>query len=481
MTMSSTALARFKSLTFSVPSRNNRCPVSFRGKLLLGGHRHHQQQQPQPCFFSTTKSQVPIRRKVAASERAALRLARKQQAAQIMQAQSDATTASTMATSSSATATAAAAESTVSGAGTTATGDAAFTKSVQKPLDSRLIFGLGVGIPVGLLAWGIADEDSPPAKFSKMIGFTNVVEGFADQFARPSREKLLPDWPMPNVPQDMPCPHTLVLDLENTLVNATWDRKYGWRFAKRPGVDKFLTEMAQYYEIVIYSPSMDHLAEDVINKLDKNGCVMHRLYRDACYYKKGVYMKDLSKLNRNTNRVIYIDDDEDAARLNPENLIKIKPYDDPTDRTDDSLERITPFLIEIAKEGYNNVPLLLKPFRDEGMDSDGIAAEHERRVMELREMRMSSARRGLGALSGMGRREMPAPEMAPAKNRGAAVKAGPTSKDLVGSAPPGTDDAGGIAGWMQRRQREQQEEQQRKLEYWNEVMMKKQREKAAGS
>jgi len=34
---------------------------------------------------------------------------------------------------------------------------------------------------------------------------------------------------MPNVPQDMTPPHTLVLDLENTLVNSTWDRKHGWR------------------------------------------------------------------------------------------------------------------------------------------------------------------------------------------------------------------------------------------------------------
>lgn len=78
----------------------------------------------------------------------------------------------------------------------TATTNAAAVANVQKPLDSRLIFGLGVGIPAALLSWGIADEDSPPAKFSKMIGFTKVVEGFADQFARPSREKLLPDWPV---------------------------------------------------------------------------------------------------------------------------------------------------------------------------------------------------------------------------------------------------------------------------------------------
>jgi len=54
----------------------------------------------------------------------------------------------------------------------------------------------------------------------------------SDPFSKPHSTKLLPDWPMPNVPPEMPCPHTLVLDLENTLVSSTWDRKFGWRHAK---------------------------------------------------------------------------------------------------------------------------------------------------------------------------------------------------------------------------------------------------------
>mmetsp|Transcript_688 Transcript_688/g.1084 ORF Transcript_688/g.1084 Transcript_688/m.1084 type:complete len:429 (-) Transcript_688:76-1362(-) len=398
----------------------------------------------------STKANVPPRKTVLKEERTALRQARRQQAVQSMEGSAN--------TSSK----------------------AAPAAPAKKPIDSRIAFGLGVGVPTALLAWGIADEESPPAQLAKMIGLTGLIEGYGDTFARPSRDKLLPDWPMPNVPADMPAPHTLVLDLENTLVNATWDRKYGWRFAKRPGVGKFLTDMAQYYEIVIYSPSIDGVAEEVVNKLDKDGAVMHRLYRDACYYKKGVYMKDLEKLNRNTNRIVYIDDDYESAKLNPNNHIKIKPYDDPTDREDNSLERITPFLIEIAKEGYNNVPLLLKPYNDDGMDSDDIATEHERRVAELREMRMNSARRGLGAFSGT--RNMPAPEMTPVKNRNAKRTAGPTAKDLVGSAPAGAETtATGVAGWMQRRQVEQAEENQRKMEYWNEVMLKKQQEKAAAS
>jgi len=69
---------------------------------------------------------------------------------------------------------------------------------------------------------------------------------------------------MPNVPHDIPVPHTLVLDLEATLVSSTWDRKYGWRHAKRPGVDRFLMELAQYYEIILYSPSIEGIAGPVV-------------------------------------------------------------------------------------------------------------------------------------------------------------------------------------------------------------------------
>lgn len=361
---------------------------------------------------------------------------------------------------------------------TGATATATVTAGGKKPMDTRLVYGLGVGVPTALLAWAIADENSPPAKFAKIIGVTGQWDEFADQFARPVREKLLPDWPMPNVPQDMPCPHTLVLDLEQTLVSSSWDRKHGWRHAKRPGVDKFLAEMAQYYEIVLYSQSIDGVADPVVTSLDKNGCILHRLYKESCYYKKGIYMKDLSSLNRNTNKVILLDDQEEAAALNPANLIRVKPYNDPTDRDDNVLERITPFLIEIAKEGYDNIPQLLRDF--EGMDSDEIADEMNRRVNELRQYRVRSSERGLGSFSNMGRRDMPVPEMTPAKrNRSSAAPQAPTAKDLVGAAPSGSESSGkGVSGWMARRQKEQQEEQMRKMEYWNEVMLKKQQEKA---
>jgi len=286
---------------------------------------------------------------------------------------------------------------------------------------------------------------------------------------------------MPNVPHDIPVPPTLVLDLENTLVSSTWDRKYGWRHAKRPGVDKFLHELAQYYEIVLYSPSIDGIADPVVTSLDRDGCILHRLYRDATYYHNGVHVKDLRRLNRSLRRMVVVDDDPDEVQFNLENLIRVKPYTDPTDRTDDTLLRLLPFLVEIAREGYDDVPKLLSQYR--GMDADQIADEQERRIAELSSRRQQQ-RSALGGFARGGMANLPEPELPPAADGalygGQSVGAPQqlTAKDIAGKSPdqdPTRQE--GISGWMARRAKEKEEHQMRKLEKWNEVMMKKQRQK----
>lgn len=272
----------------------------------------------------------------------------------------------------------------------------------------------------------------------------------------------------------MPVPPTLVLDLEKTLVSSTWDRKFGWRHAKRPGVDKFLREMTQYYEIVLYSPSIDGIADPVVSVLDKDGCIMHRLYRDATYYTNGVHVKDLNRLNRNVKQMIVLDDDPEEVQFNKENLIRVKPYDDPNDRMDNTLERITPFLIEIAREGYSDIPALLRQY--EGMDADEIADEQERRLQQLRHDRQQQAQRGLGGWARGA--ALPEPELPPRDAYGSS--GGPqqlTAKDIAGAPPSNMEEQAGLVGWMNRRAKEKEEHQMRKMEKWQEVMMKKQQEK----
>ena len=273
------------------------------------------------------------------------------------------------------------------------------------------------------------------------------------------------------MPQDIPVPHTLVLDLEKTLVSSSWDRKYGWRHAKRPGVDRFLRDMAQYYEIVLYSPSIDGVAMPVVDSLDKDGYIRHRLYRDATHYYNGVHVKDLARLNRNIKRMVVIDDDPSEVQFNPENLIRVKPYEDPTDRTDDTLARITPFLIELARENVQDVPAVLQQFR--GMDADALAAEHERRLHALAQHRQSH---GLGSL----RRgpALPEPELPPAAlaQQSSSAPQQLTARQIAGQGPASSAldvDAPGLMGVLNRRAKEKEEQTMRKMEKWNQVMMEK--------
>lgn len=123
-----------------------------------------------------------------------------------------------------------------------------------------------------------------------------------------------------------------------------------------------LVNGSQYYKIVLYSPSMDAVAEPLGDLLDKFGCIMHRLYRANTHYQDGIHMKDLKSLNRRLGRLVVIDDDLRALWLGEDigNLIQIHPYKNVNDLEDGkTLERLISFLIEIARESYDNVPKLL--------------------------------------------------------------------------------------------------------------------------
>jgi hypothetical protein len=172
-------------------------------------------------------------------------------------------------------------------------------------------------------------------------------------------------------------------------------------------------------------------------------------------------------------KIIALDDDPDALKFQPDNLIRMKPYDDPSVE-DDTLERITPLLVEISREGYEDIPALLKQFR--GMDADEIATDFERRVNDLRERSRMTASRGLGSLASTSK-YMPAPELPPNLPGSDGGVQQLTAKDLVGSAPSSEASESGVMGWLQRRQKLAEEQNKEKFELWNEVMMRKQAEK----
>ncbi len=47
----------------------------------------------------------------------------------------------------------------------------------------------------------------------------------------------------------------------------------------RPGCNKFLKELSQLYEIVIFTAAMPDYADWILNQIDEMGYISHRLYR----------------------------------------------------------------------------------------------------------------------------------------------------------------------------------------------------------
>jgi hypothetical protein len=58
-------------------------------------------------------------------------------------------------------------------------------------------------------------------------------------------------------------------------------------------------------------------------RLDPNRYIQYRLYRDSTQYMHGRHVRDLSKLNRDLGKVLFITASPEAGELQPENTIKV--------------------------------------------------------------------------------------------------------------------------------------------------------------
>jgi len=236
-----------------------------------------------------------------------------------------------------------------------------------------------------------------------IVGVYASVYAFAD----PIRDKLLPDFP-PFEPGQY-VPRTLVVDFEDTLVHLEWDREFGWRAVKRPGVDQFLSRMASAgYEIVLFSSGLYMFLEPFTVSIDPRGAISHRLYREATVFVGNKHVKDLSKLNRDLALVVAIDDDSGAVEYQPENLVCVKPFVDKNDLKDSSLLDLATMLEDFQMREVPDLRIELSRLRSKG-HGDAVAGfrlEREERIRKADE----AQQRGLGGMMrGLGRHHQPPP------------------------------------------------------------------------
>jgi CTD small phosphatase-like protein 2 len=127
----------------------------------------------------------------------------------------------------------------------------------------------------------------------------------------------------------------------------------------RPGVSRFLSELSQFYEIVVFTAALQDYADWILDQIDHHSCISHRLYRQHTKRKTEYALKDLSLLGRDLKKTIIVDNiAENFKYLQPFNGIHIKSWYD--DMEDTELDLLLPFLKRIAERG---VPDVREPIR----------------------------------------------------------------------------------------------------------------------
>jgi len=111
----------------------------------------------------------------------------------------------------------------------------------------------------------------------------------------------------------------------------------------RPHVDFFLTVVSQWYDLVVYTASMEVYGTSVADKLDRGrGLLKRRYFRQHCTIDYSGYTKDLSAIHSDLTSIFILDNSPAAYRQFPHNAIPIKSWF--CDPSDTCLLNLLPFL-----------------------------------------------------------------------------------------------------------------------------------------
>ena len=160
--------------------------------------------------------------------------------------------------------------------------------------------------------------------------------------------------------------YTLVLDLDETLIHFKFDPidEKKAMLHLRPGLFEFLDDVSHYYELVIFTSSLQDYADPILDVIEKNRIYFdYRLYRQHTIIIGNDFVKDISKLGRDMSKIIIVDNMAQNFQLQKENGICIKSFWG-KDNFDYNLTDLAPILIEIAEKNWD-VRKGIKYFKDE--------------------------------------------------------------------------------------------------------------------
>lgn len=102
---------------------------------------------------------------------------------------------------------------------------------------------------------------------------------------------------------------------------------------KRPFCDDFLRRVSKWYNLVIFTASVQEYADPVIDWLESERKYFSaRYYRQHCTFRHGAFIKDLSSVEPDLSKVMILDNSPLSYMFHQDNAIPIQGWiNDPTD------------------------------------------------------------------------------------------------------------------------------------------------------
>ena len=175
--------------------------------------------------------------------------------------------------------------------------------------------------------------------------------------------------------------YTLVLDLDETLIHFSVNAESEGHLFFRPYLFHLLNAISEFYELIIFTAGLKEYAKIVLdlieNRIGKK-IFDYRLYREHTEPNdEGIFIKDLSKIGRNLQKMILVDNTKENYELQEDNGIEIKSYygfdskkmdlmeDDVILDDDRCLIDLEKILIQIVEEKPKKLCLMLKKYQKE--------------------------------------------------------------------------------------------------------------------
>ena len=158
---------------------------------------------------------------------------------------------------------------------------------------------------------------------------------------------------------------TLILELDDILINLKYDDLGRGILKFRPNLFLFLNEIKKIFEIIIFTIGIKEYVEPIINIIEKDKKYFDKiLYREYLTLINDDFVKDLSKLGRDLSKVIIIDSLPQSFKLQKENAILLKTFDG-ENKNDCKLKELIPILKKVTSNHINDVRIELMKMKKE--------------------------------------------------------------------------------------------------------------------